>query len=157
MTSFLPSLSVSLHTSLSSYQRPVEGHKALSSAYIGMAPKDSVFKWLGHRELLALLRGVALFRVGVALLKEVCYCVVGFEVSCALAMSGMTHSLLLPALGSKCRPLSSFSSTIPAWPAICCVSHHDHNGLNLWNCKPASIKYFLLEKLSWHLFIALKP
>ena len=42
---------------------------------------------------------------------------------------------------------------------VCCHAYcPDNNGLNLWNCKPSSIKCHLLElPWSWCLFIAMEP
>ena len=44
---------------------------------------------------MALLGGVALFGVGVALLEEVCHCRVGFEVLYTQAMPSVDYSLIL--------------------------------------------------------------
>ena len=44
-----------------------------------------------------------------------------------------THTLCLSACGSRCKDL----------PACHHAPHDDENGLNLWNCKWAPIKYFL--------------
>lgn len=60
--SFLLSLSARLHTQPGPKPHLVEGHKALFSSYITVVVwKTYMFKWLGPRELLALLEGVALF------------------------------------------------------------------------------------------------
>ena len=69
---------------------------------------------------------------GVALLKEVCHCVVG--VLYGLQMLKPHHvdeSLLLPAFRSRSRCELSAPSPAPCLPGCCRASYHDDNGLNL--------------------------
>jgi hypothetical protein len=64
----------------------------------------------------------------------------GFEVSDAQAMPSVTL-FLLPA-----NPDVELSATCvaPCLPVCYHASCHDNNGLNLWTCRPAPIKCFLL-------------
>ena len=70
---------------------------------------------------------------GVALLEELCHCGVGFEVLYAQTLLNVAHSLLLPS--DQDVELSA--------PSL--VSSRDDIGLNLWNYKPAPIKYFFIR------------
>ena len=47
-------------------------------------------------------------------------------------------SLSSVVFGSRCRTLSSFSSTLSAWTLLCLLPWY--SGLNLWNGKPDPIK-----------------
>jgi hypothetical protein len=53
---------------------------------------------------------------------------VGVGVACAQFLPSVGHSFLLSVCGSRCRTLSSFSSTMSA--CMLHVSHDDDNGLN---------------------------
>jgi hypothetical protein len=66
------------------------------------------------------------------------------------------ETLLLAALLFAFRTFSS-SCIKPAWMLQCFC--HDDNGLNLWTCKPDSIKHCPLYELplSWCMFAAVKP
>lgn len=47
-------------------------------------------------------------------------------------------------------PDGEVSASPPSCQHICCHAPcHEENGLNLWSCKQAPIKYFLLEELPW--------
>ena len=76
---------------------------------------------------------------GVVLLEEVCHCRASFEVSYAQALPSMEYSLQLP-MYQNVELLAPSTSYLPGSG----VSHDDDNGLNLWNCKAATIKYFPL-------------
>jgi hypothetical protein len=91
--------------------------------------------------------GVALFRrcglvgVSVVLLEEVCHCggwLWGFLHSSSTYCGTQSST----DYGSRCRTLSSISSTMLACLLLC--YHHDDNGLSFWNCKPAPMKCFSL-------------
>ena len=81
---------------------------------------------------------------GIASLEED-QLMVGFQV---LKSPSQAQWLPVPsACGSECRTLSSFSSTVSA--CVPPLLQHDDSGPNHWNCKPALIKCFSLEDLSW--------
>ena len=86
-------------------------------------------------------QGVALVG-GVALFEEVCHCGGGlWGLICSSHTQCGTQSPYT-ACRSRCRTLAP--SPAPCLPALCHVSCHDDNGLNLWTHKPAPIKCFLL-------------
>jgi hypothetical protein len=60
----------------------------------------------------------------------------GFELLYAQITPTAEHIQSPAALGSRCRTFGSTSAHRLRG------SHHDDNGLNLWNSKPASVKCF---------------
>lgn len=82
--------------------------------WVDLAPIDScVNAWPtgGDTTRRRILAGV-----GVALLKEVCQSLWGWALRAdAQILPNVEESLLLPALRPRCRPLSSFSSSLPVW------------------------------------------
>jgi hypothetical protein len=80
--------------------------------------------------------GVALFGVSMSLGMR-------FEVSDDQARPRMVF-FLPDACQSRCRNLSSYSSTMSTMVPCHHASHYDNNELNLWNCKPAPVKCFPL-------------
>jgi hypothetical protein len=93
---------------------------------------------------------------GVAMMEKACHCqgrLWGLLcTSCAQCVIKTPSAAFRSRYGNL-----SFSST--CLPECCHASHYDDNGLNLWNCKPALIKYFSLYELpwSWCLFTPMKP
>ena len=86
----------------------------------------SVMAWITLAQRVTVFESVALL--------EVCHCrhwLSNHHPSC------LEVSILLAAFRWKCRTLSS-SCIMPAWMLPCsCLGD---NGLNLWTCKPATIK-----------------
>lgn len=66
----------------------------------------------------ATIKRCVLVAAGVAFLEEVCHCGGGFEVSYGQAMPSVGHSSHFAACGSRCKTLSSFSSTVSACTAV---------------------------------------
>ena len=96
---------------------------------IKMASTGSQIRKLGHQR-------VALFE------KIRKYGLVGGSVSLGQALKAQAKcsiSLFLLPLD-----LDVATSLAPCLPARCHASYRDDNGLNLWNCQPAPIKYFPL-------------
>ena len=125
-----------MHVYRSSSSLPSET-SACVVVWIGLAPIDSSVWMFGPW-------GVALLG-GVALLEEVCHCGLGLLVLklwpvCVTVSSWppVEDSLWLPS--DQDVELSA-PSPAPCLPAGCHVVCHDDKGLNLWNCKPASIEY----------------
>lgn len=100
----------------------------------------------------ATIRRCGLFGVGVALVEEVHHCEDGLW-GTMLKLHPVEETFLwLPAegnllavFGSRCRTLDS---SISKFTACCHTSHHDDNGLNLWNCNQSQLN--VLYKRSLH-------
>ena len=102
------------------------------------------------------IRSYNIVGIGVALLEGVCHCGSRLWLLISSSSSYLTGSLLwLPTVQDK-LPAPSPAPCLPSW---CSASHHKDHGLNLWNCKPASIKCFPLEELpgSWYPLTIIKP
>jgi hypothetical protein len=76
---------------------------------------------------------------GVALLEEVCYCVMGFET--LLLASWKPVFSWLPSE----QDVELSAPPAPCLPGSCHAFCLHDNGLNLWTCKPAPIKCLLIR------------
>jgi hypothetical protein len=101
------------------------------------------------------IRRCCLIGISVTLLKDVCHCWGGLQgVTYVQAILSVVHSLSL--LPSDQNVELSAPSPAPCLPGCCHASHHDDNGLNLWN-QPQPIKCVLFKswQWSWCLFTAM--
>jgi hypothetical protein len=86
-----------------------------------------------------------------ALLAEVCHWRWGWGWalrSSMLKLCSVWHSLSLLPVDQYVEV--SASSLAPCLPGCCHASCHDDNGLNLWNCKPAPVDFFLYKNCCGH-------
>jgi len=114
------------------------------------------FEWLCPHRLVCLnawsigsgtMRMGDLIGVGVALLEEGCHCGGGLrDLIYGKALLSVAQSPSA-ACGSRHRKLLA-PSPAPCLSAHCHASCHDDNGLNLYNCKPVSIKCCYVHDVS---------
>jgi hypothetical protein len=100
-----------------------------------------------------IIRRCGLVGIGVALIEEVCHCagrlwgLLGFR----LLLSGGKIPSSWQPLGQDVELLAPPN---PCLPAHCHASCPDDNGLNLWNRKPAPIKYcYFVCVCVWFFFL----